>query len=694
MVEDRIAALESRAETLERRVRQLEGTDAPVSVAPPPPLAPMPPLTTPRPGITPPHARTYRVEQRPERDIEDYLGGSVLAWLGGFAVLAGLAFLLTMAISRGWLGEGARTLLAGGLSLALLGVGVWLREHRDRTEAAVVAAAVGLAGLFGTLVVAGPVYELVPRPLALFGAFATGAVGVTLAIRWRAQVYGWLGLLGALTAPVALGALDSGGIVFLAVAFAATIAVLVWQRWTALAVAAFTVTTLQWVGWLVFEGLGDPATIVTLTVFGVLSAALALGFELNRPGLHPVAIGPRARLRPHPFAIVLVISAALLAILGWELLDGEPWLVALAVAHIAAGIAAAHVRRISREVSVGILATGIVLADLAFASMATGLPLVVGWALSALPFAALLGARTGGSSRIFDRILGRPEDESAERVDKVLAIAGLLGQMTLAAGQTLIFDARPEALAGPAAPASALLAAAAFAVVAWASARLVRHPWRTGLDAVALAAVAHLTGLALEGAALTAMFAAQALALGELARRRHDRYAAWAAVAFAGIGLVHAIGTLASPEALLYGLDAPLAAAAALGASAIALALVARAPLGIPEAPRILGMAAALTALYLGSVEVVTLGGPETTGQTLLSVLWAVTAVAALIRGLLVDDRPLRRAALVLIAVTATKVFLYDLSALDSMYRVGSLIGFGILLLFGAFAYQRVRPLA
>ena len=46
--------------------------------------------------------------------------------------------------------------------------------------------------------------------------------------------------------------------------------------------------------------------------------------------------------------------------------------------------------------------------------------------------------------------------------------------------------------------------------------------------------VAHLTGLALEGAALTAMLAAEALALAELARRREDRYAAWAAVAFAG----------------------------------------------------------------------------------------------------------------------------------------------------------------
>ena len=44
---------------------------------------------------------------------------------------------------------------------------MWLREHRDRTEAAVAAAAVGIAGLFGTLVVAGPVYDLLPRPVAL-----------------------------------------------------------------------------------------------------------------------------------------------------------------------------------------------------------------------------------------------------------------------------------------------------------------------------------------------------------------------------------------------------------------------------------------------------------------------------------------------------------------------------------------------
>jgi uncharacterized membrane protein len=42
--------------------------------------------------------------------------------------------------------------------------------------------------------------------------------------------------------------------------------------------------------------------------------------------------------------------------------------------------------------------------------------------------------------------------------------------------------------------------------------------------------------------------------------------------------------------------------------------------------------------------------------------------------------------------VTVVKVFLYDLSTLTSIYRVISLIALGLLLLAGAFAYQRIRP--
>ena len=221
------------------------------------------------------------IPRRAPRDLEDFVGGSVLAWLGGVAVLAGLAFLLTIAISSGWIGEGARTALAGVLSAGLLAAGVWLRERKAQTEASLAAAAVGVAGLFGTLVVAGPVYHLVPVPLAFAGAFATGAAATALAIRWRAQVMGWLGLLGALWAPTALGAFDGGGMVFLAIAFAATIPVLVHQRWTTLGVFAYLTTTLQWRRPTSRFRHSSPAALI---VFGALTAAYALGLELNRRG--------------------------------------------------------------------------------------------------------------------------------------------------------------------------------------------------------------------------------------------------------------------------------------------------------------------------------------------------------------------------------------------------------------------------
>lgn len=79
-------------------------------------------------------------------------------------------------------------------------------------------------------------------------------------------------------------------------------------------------------------------------------------------------------------------------------------------------------------------------------------------------------------------------------------------------------------------------------------------------------------------------------------------------------------------------------------------------------------------------------------GQALLSSLWALAGVAALVVGLVRDSRALRLGAFALLGVTVAKVFAYDLAALTSLYRVGSCIALGLLLLAGAFAWQRIRP--
>ena len=242
LLEDRVAALEARTHTLEELVaRAARPTPTTARAATPPPPAaatPSPAAVTAGasspaasggasalPGLPPAYSRAPRPAARaPRRDLEDLFGGSGLAWLGGIAVVAGLAFLLTIAVSRGWLGEGARTALAGVVSLALLGVGVWLRERRGRNTAAVAAAAAGVAGAFGTLVVAGQHYALIDNRLALTGALIVNGVATALAVHWRAPIIAWIGLCGALLRPAVLS--DDDPLAYLAVAYAATVAVL------------------------------------------------------------------------------------------------------------------------------------------------------------------------------------------------------------------------------------------------------------------------------------------------------------------------------------------------------------------------------------------------------------------------------------------------------------------------------------
>ena len=156
----------------------------------------------------------------------------------------------------------------------------------------------------------------------------------------------------------------------------------------------------------------------------------------------------------------------------------------------------------------------------------------------------------------------------------------------------------------------------------------------------------------------------------------------------------------------MYGVDHLLAAAGTLlfvGGATLRIAQV------VPGGERLrVGLAGsgALLLLYAASVAVVSAFQPGTSGvelsifdlgarqqgQVVLSALWSVVGVVALVIGLRRDLRGVRIAALALLLVTVGKVFLYDLAALTSVYRVASFVGLGLLLLAGAFAWQRMRP--
>jgi uncharacterized membrane protein len=592
--------------TTESRLRQVEGEladvtarlrrlEAEMEAEPELPEPTLPALDwgqgRPRPASGGIDARTFTASRPASRpaptlrtvvDLETVFGGQVLAWVGGLAILFGAVLFLGMAISRGWLDEETRTIIAAALSLLGLVGGVWLHERQGRTEAARALVAGSIAGLYGTLVVAVQAYSLISPGLGFACAAAVAAVGFAIAVRWEAPIIAAIGSLGALAAPVLVGVgPDGGGIAFVAIALAATVAILVWQRWDWLALGAFVVSAPQLLYWAAFDGRDHPVVgIAILTGFWVLYAGAALGYELRRRAADPEPL-------PVSSWLLLFGGCATFVGAGYPMLDGTGHhaaavvlLFGFAALQVTLGLVAIRLR-IHRELGSLLIGIGIALAAFGLGETFHGPALVTAWAAA------------GGTLAWLGAGLDATPDPSLSSAERMLIAAG--GFLALAVGHTLIVEAPPAALFD-------------------------------GVESLIDAVVAI-------GACAVAIFAAAAFA------RR------------------------VSP------------AGARAGAFAGATALV-----------------------YLGSVLIVDtvgvygLGETRQAGQAWLSAFWTVTGLGAVIFGLLRRKPDARLAGLALLGVAVAKVWTYDLAELDELARVLSFVGLGLLLLVGAFAYQRIKP--
>jgi uncharacterized membrane protein len=152
----------------------------------------------------------------------------------------------------------------------------------------------------------------------------------------------------------------------------------------------------------------------------------------------------------------------------------------------------------------------------------------------------------------------------------------------------------------------------------------------------------------------------------------------------------------APPTALAWGFDS---IPEALGAGALvllALAGIAVASRDDEDLTELLAWAGAGLGVYLASGLVVDLAGAHEHGSTqtsqlVLSGFWGALGFAAIVAGLVRRRRALRLGGLAVLTLAVGKVFLVDLAHLESIWRVGSFLAIGVLLLAGAFAYQRVR---
>ena len=198
--------------------------------------------------VTPEQPRTE--SDRPETSFEDLLGGRILAWLGGLAIVVGVVLFLVIAVDRGWIGVEARVALAFAGSTVLLAVGLFLYERRGQTDAAVAAVAGALAALYASLTYATAVQDVIAEEAGLLVAATRGCGRSDDRGPLASQFVAALALLGALAAPVLVGGETSGlALAFMVVALVATVGVLLWQRWGWLALGAFLVSAPQLAFW-------------------------------------------------------------------------------------------------------------------------------------------------------------------------------------------------------------------------------------------------------------------------------------------------------------------------------------------------------------------------------------------------------------------------------------------------------------
>jgi uncharacterized membrane protein len=77
--------------------------------------------------------------------------------------------------------------------------------------------------------------------------------------------------------------------------------------------------------------------------------------------------------------------------------------------------------------------------------------------------------------------------------------------------------------------------------------------------------------------------------------------------------------------------------------------------------------------------------------QLSLSGVWLLYSIVLMVAGIWRRRRGIRIASMVLFGFTILKIFIYDLSFLETLYRIFSFVGLGVILLAVSYLYQKYK---
>ncbi len=352
---------------------KIELQPAPKPAEPPPPPAPTPPR--------PPVQEVAR--PKPGRNMEFLMGGKAAAFAGIAVLVTGIVFLVGYAIQHAWIGPGARIvlgLLCGG---ALVGGGhvVELKDTRLRLLARVLTGG-GSALFYFSVFAAYGIYHLIGPVGAGLGLFASALAVVGLAMAYRSQAVGVLGVLGAFITPLLIGGNMQAGafpLVYVAVINVPVLLLGVRRRWQLLYNLAFVFTVFHFLAWLKW--------IAVCEVWVGLGFAVLYFAEYAALGLLKLRSEPQVGGRTADIVRLVLSSLLLLGSVTW-LMDeagANDWtgtaLLILALVHTGlARIAFKILPRFTADL-LTFLAGGLAFAALALPVQLDGGWVSLGWAI-------------------------------------------------------------------------------------------------------------------------------------------------------------------------------------------------------------------------------------------------------------------------------------------------------------------------
>jgi hypothetical protein len=645
--------------------------------------APVPPPPPPRGLVEQPAVPVSRVT------LEDVLSPRNLAIAGGIAVFVGLAFLVSLGISNGWIDETVRTIGAGIFSIALVAAGLYIQERRTPGTPAQALTVVGVAGLFLALVAATRLYALVDPVVALVLSAAIAVFGVLVGLRWRSDGVAAAIVGASLLSPLMVDASYSVGLlVFLVPLFAMASAACVVKPWP----VTYVISSSLFLGSVV-ASLADTSGGSTIAAFAlsglilVLAGIGAVGYLLrNRdatedtePALYGIFV-----------AVATLLGLALIAGSGSPdggclfttdgdsscAADFQTWAAAWSFfsAAFGGGVWWLAYQRGQKALAVTAfsLASAAIAAGLAFLFQ-DGPLLSAAWSVQAAGLIAF--GQTAWQRKVGFTVLGLATAVVAIEVPPILLTDGsdeLVRDLVTTAPLLLPFGVMAWRLAG---------AAQQFGAALWVTVAAYMGLLATGA-LIDPESVFNLVPMAL-AAALPIVFV----------------HRDWSQVTFALFGSAMIIFTLLTaipPDALIDGVPSALNAAIAgtiLCATLLAVRLAGPRQWREPALWAALGLGLyVISALVIDAFQGTAgaeVGLPGVTqGQVIVSSLWALSGLGLIIAGLRQNRLNLRKAGLILLTLSMAKITLYDLASLNTAGRTISFILVGLVLLAAAFAYQ------